>query len=100
MHTRSRSLFEHRLEINFIDEHARADALRNLANSSQRFFVYQRTARIVQVRKHNEAGARGYLACKIFKIDAKTVFKRSREPLNLCAKILRQLQQLLVCRLL
>src|SRR5690349_21545050 len=94
----SRRVFEQRFHVDLIDEHARADTPRDLADLFYLCFVEQNTARIVKIRENDQT--RLWTGLELFRVDTKTVFEPAFEAPDLRAKVQRRCQHRFVSRML
>src|SRR5437764_7900627 len=82
-------MFEHRFQINFVDQNARPGISRELSDLLKGWFVNDHAARIVQIRQDNQSRRWSHLLFQRGDVNFESVFESSWKPFDLRAKVLR-----------
>ena len=96
----SRCPLIHRIQINLVHQHERSNAARDVANLAQNRIRREHTGRIVQVRDHDKPRLRRDTTANRLWIDGPAVFFGPRKPFHVRLKILGNVENWAVCRML
>src|SRR5436190_16463468 len=84
---RAMRTIEQSFEINLVNQHARPDSPRDLANLAERFVVDKSAAGIVHIGDHDEPGAICYDPFHLVRINTKAFLEAALESLHAGAEI-------------